>query len=268
MFEVVYSENDFDKYDRSKKLKERKFPYSCTDEEGLIMYQAIKQFNLKSGFEVATAFGYSSLFMGLALKENRGSLVSIDCYIEEWKESFTYAVDELEVAVDAVRQSIEIGKKPIGLEYAISNRDKLEMNDIIDYVIGISPTDILKIFKNRKVDIAFIDGGHFGDQPTKDFLGILPFLEQKCVVFFHDNNQNTFVENAIKVAEENFGNKALNLNTKYNLTVVCRHINEIETKQLLNFSIRHISATYPNHNKYHLLKSYLRKIVQNIKSKI
>jgi hypothetical protein len=45
---------------RSWKLKTKKFPYSCTDEEGLMLYFTIVENNFKSGFEIATAFDYHS----------------------------------------------------------------------------------------------------------------------------------------------------------------------------------------------------------------
>jgi predicted O-methyltransferase YrrM len=268
VFDVVHSDVDLDEYDKSKKLKEKNFPYSCSDEEGLILYLAVKKFKLIKGFEVATAFGYSSLFLGLALKENNGKLTSIDCYIEEWKDSYLYSLDELVGAVEIVRQDITNGICPIGLNYAISNRDKLGMKDVIEYKIGISPSDLSVILDNQKIDVAFIDGGHFGEQPTKDFLGILPFLEEKCIVFFHDNNQNQFVKNAIKIAENEFGTKALNLNTKYNLTIIGRNISVDSLNELFDYSLRHISRNNARLNLINVFKINFKKILLKLKKLI
>jgi len=252
--EVVNDSEALDDHDKSKKLKEKKFPYSCTNEEGLLLYKAVRLFNLKSGFEIATAFGYSSLFLGLAFKKNNGSLVSLDCYIEEWKESYNYDEQELAETTEKIKYQINQGELPIGLEYAKSHSNKLNLSKVVDYKVGISPTDLNNILVGKTIDMAFIDGGHFGEQPTKDFLGLYPYLNNKCIVFFHDNNQNPYVERAIAVVENKFNSQAINLNTRYSLTVIGRNINQQHLRKLLDLSIRNII------NEVEDEKSWVQKI--------
>lgn len=264
VFEVVEDLDSLDDFDRSKKLKERNFPYSCTDEEGLILHEAVNLLNLKSGFEIATAFGYSSLFLGLAFSKNKGKLISLDCYVEEWKDNFLYDFEDLQFVTEEVKKEVALGNLPIGLKYAQANRDELALQNNINYHIGISPLDLPDIIKDN-IDFAFIDGGHFGDQPTKDFLGIYPKLSEKCIVFFHDNNGNTYVEKAIKMAEERLGSKIINYNTKYQLSVIGRNVDYNVLNSLKNYSLRHLLNSSNTHiSIYKKTKNFLDRIRQRL----
>jgi predicted O-methyltransferase YrrM len=51
-----------------------------------MLYFTIVENNFKSGFEIATAFGYSTEYLGLAFQKTGGKCISLDCYIEEFKE--------------------------------------------------------------------------------------------------------------------------------------------------------------------------------------
>lgn len=267
VFEVVEDPQSLDTYDRSKKLKERNFPYSCTDEEGLILHEAVWLLNLTSGFEIATAFGYSSLYLGLAFRKTHGKLNSLDCYVEEWKDSFYYDFEELRIITDKVKKEIEAGNPPLGLKYALSNRNKLGLQKNINYSTGISPQDLPVVIKN-KIDFAFIDGGHFGDQPTNDFLGIYPYLTDKCVVFFHDNNGNPYVDKAIKTAEEKFGTQAINFNTRYQLSVIGRNVDYEILNGLKDYAIRHLNQSGTQLSVYQRTKGLLGKVKRKLKSQL
>ena len=69
LLEPVNHSHRVSSIDRNWKLKTKKFPYSCTDEEGLMLYFTIVENDFKSGFEIATAFGYSTSFLGLAFQK-------------------------------------------------------------------------------------------------------------------------------------------------------------------------------------------------------
>jgi predicted O-methyltransferase YrrM len=181
------------RHDHSWRLPDKLFPYSCTDEEGLAMARVIQANGLRRGFEIATAFGFSSAYLGLALKAAGGRLVSLDCYVEEWKESFEYDDAELAAATAEIRRKVAAGELPSGLRFARQSAELLELSGVVDYEIGLSPQDVGSILGERTLDLAFIDGGHFGDQPLRDFKAIEPRLEARCAVFFHDNNHNPSV---------------------------------------------------------------------------
>lgn len=51
---------------------------------------------------------------------------------------------------------------------------------------GFSPQDVPKACRVPKYQMAFIDGLHTNEQMVKDFVGIVPFLDEQCVVVFHD----------------------------------------------------------------------------------
>lgn len=200
------------------------FPYSCTEEEAIILYKVIKYYQLKSGFEVATAFGYSTLWEGLAFKNNHGAIVTIDCYVEETKEAMKYTPAEVRLIASENKKRASQGILPDGLQKAHFFASQLDLEDTICFNIGVSPEDVDSILPDA-IDYAFIDGGHFGDQPTIDFKAISDRLSNKAIIFFHDNNE-TFgpVSNAVKEAEKLFGNTSIQFNTRCNLTIVFRGI--------------------------------------------
>ena len=56
----------------------------------------------------------------------------------------------------------------------------------VQLTVGYSPQDISKACRVPKYQMAFIDGLHTNEQMVKDFVGLCPFLDDKCVVVFHD----------------------------------------------------------------------------------
>jgi len=220
------------RHDHSWRLPDKLFPYSCTDEEGLAMAYVVQANSLKRGFEIATAFGFSSAYLGLALKAAGGRLTSLDCYIEEWKESFDYDDAELAAATEDVRRRVAAGELPSGLQFARESAALLGLTDAVDYEVGLSPQDVGLILGERTLDFAFIDGGHFGEQPLRDFKAVEPCLEPRCAVFFHDNNHNPSVAQAIAYAEQSLGVRATRLKTRFSLTVVARGLDDDSLRRL------------------------------------
>jgi predicted O-methyltransferase YrrM len=220
--ELVDEAEAIDDLDKSRKLRDKAFPYSCTDEEGLALYHVIRSNGLRYGFEVATAFGYSTAFMGLAARENGGEVVTLDCYVEEWKESFNYEPAELEQAIADTTAAVKEGRYPSGLATADQCLAALGLKETVVLTLGISPQHVARAVGALTLDFALIDGGHFGDQPTWDFEAVAPYLAHCCAVFFHDNNENPAVERAVAAAEEALGSEAVVFPTRYRLTLVGR----------------------------------------------
>ena len=235
LLEIAYKPRMIGSINRSWKLKTKKFPYSCTDEEGLMLYFTIVENNFKSGFEIATAFGYSTEYLGLAFQKTGGKCISLDCYIEEFKEDHLYNENELISASEKIRSEIKSGKLPVGLDTAKSSAKRLGVEDLIDFKVGLSPNDVPKVIGERKIDFAFIDGGHFGDQPTKDFLAVLPYLSDKCAVLFHDNNFNRYVYRAVIEAKKRLNSSETRVHTRYNLTLVGRNLSSSFVENFKSF---------------------------------
>lgn len=211
------------RYDRMWKLRNRSLPYSCSDEEGLLMYSLITANHLRRGFEIATAFGYSSTYLGMALKDVGGELISLDCYIEESMESDRYNQDDLAASVVSVRRRVDRGEPPLGLATASRLADLLDITSTVRFEVGLSPRDVAAAVGGRALDFAFIDGGHHGEQPTEDFLAVAPFLGERCAVFFHDNHPgNGCIERAVAAAERTLGSSSKVLATRNYLTLVGR----------------------------------------------
>src|SRR4051812_20469501 len=83
LLEPVYASRAEPTTDRSWRLPAHPYPISLTEEEGGIIQDVITRHGLRSGYELATGFGMSSFYAGLALQENGGALLSMDCYSEE-----------------------------------------------------------------------------------------------------------------------------------------------------------------------------------------
>jgi hypothetical protein len=209
------------------KLKNKKFPYSLTDEEGLILYKLVADSGLRNGYEVATAFGYSSFYLGLAFKKNGGRLVSMDAYVEETEEDFIY--DEATAKKRAemygtMRRNGELDKLPEGLKFALFGSKELGIEETVRYEIGFSPVSVPALLQGEKLDFAFIDGGHFGEQPCLDVDAVVPYMNfDKCIMMFHDT-QCEAVAKGVFHAAQRIGGDIHSINTRNRLVVVSRNI--------------------------------------------
>lgn len=216
----------FDELDWMHKLKHRKFPYSITDEEGLILYNLVTRLGLRNGYEVATAFGYSSFYLGLAFKKNGGRLVSLDAYVEESQEHFVYDEETARSHAEAhiaARYAGETEKLPEGLRFALAGANKLGLEETTRYEIGFSPMSIPSTLKDEIIDFAFIDGSHFGEAPREDVDAVLPYLNSnRCIIVFHDTHCEA-VAKAVFHAAERLGGEIHSINTRNRLVVVTRN---------------------------------------------
>lgn len=166
------------------RLSNHLYPWSLTEQEGNILYDNILKYNLKKGFEIATAFGISSTFIGLGLKETNGKLVTMDAYIEEScngeTETKNYGVNDENTFENAD-----------GYKMASKLIEHFEIQNHVDIKIGWSPTDTGKIIEevhgSNKLDFAFIDGGHSAEQIQYDTEKIIEYSDEDCILFFHDH---------------------------------------------------------------------------------
>lgn len=165
------------------RMKKHLQPWSIKNTEFDFLYNTIIENNLKCGYEVATAFGISSLAAGLAFKQTGGKLVTMDAYIEE-KYNDCSAYTNIE--------HYKPKNKPDGLivtEYLIK---KYNLEGVVFPEIGWSPSDTdLVLSKNfdltkNKLDYIFIDAGHWDDAAIKDINSVIPYLSNDCHIFFHD----------------------------------------------------------------------------------
>ncbi|MEO1616638.1 MAG: class I SAM-dependent methyltransferase [Planctomycetota bacterium] len=214
-----------DDWDWMYRLPEKKFPYSLTFEEGMLIYFLIRECGLKEGYEIATAFGFSGSFIGKALHENGGRLLSVDAYIEEDQEDFLYSLDATRRHVASVRSLIETEERsawPLGLQWATKAAETLGIRDSIDFRAGCSPDDVDELVQGRTFDFAFIDGGHFGEQPVKDFDSVLPFLDsERFLIVFHDT-QCEAVAKGVHHAAQRTGCEPFSIHTRNRLVVLGR----------------------------------------------
>ncbi len=223
-------------WDASYKQRERPVPWSCTLEEGLIMQRVLEVIEAKQAFEIATAFGFSGLFLARALEANCGRLLTVDCYIEETKASCVYSPEEIAHHVQQLRSELAQGRSPDGLRRAREVAQVAGLEGTIDFAVGMSPNDVAGLVGDQRLDAALIDGGHFGDQPTQDFEAILPFLQPCCAVFFHDDN-NEWVRRAVQRAEAALGSPARHFDTYYSLTMVSRGLSERAESVIKNLGL-------------------------------
>lgn len=213
--------------DWMRKLKTKKFPYSLTDEEGLVLHKLVADCGFREGYEIATAFGYSSLYLGLAFKKTGGRLVTVDAYVEESEENFLYSEDTARERAARFKEALVAGRLnelPEGLQFAAENARVLGLQDIIQFEIAFSPDGIPPILNNRLLDFAFIDGGHFGEQPILDVNAVLPNLcKDRFALVFHDT-QCEAVAKAVYHAAAQTSGSIFSIHTRNRLVVVSRGI--------------------------------------------
>lgn len=150
-----------------------KNPVSITESEFLFIRDFIRDNNLQSGYECATAFGVSALAAGLGFKETGGFLYTMDCYIEElFKDCTEYRGFDFD--------KLMTNKAPVGLDMCLKLIEHYEIP--VKPVIGVSPRDI----PPGLYDYVFIDAEHTTNAVKNDLIGIKPYLADKYSVFIHD----------------------------------------------------------------------------------
>lgn len=169
-------------HEHSLKLSNHYNPWSLQEHEATIVYETVIHNSLKVGFEIATAFGISSVVMGQALYNTGGRLVTVDAYVEEhFNGSANYSVET---------RFVKTKEDSDGFKMANALIKHLSLEDTVTTEIGWSPDDVPSIieknFGNTKLDFAFIDGGHSFEQIHADVNVVLPYLSEDSIIIFHD----------------------------------------------------------------------------------
>ena len=149
-------------------------PLSITEKEANYFIDFIKKHNLKSGYEICTGFGISSVAIGLGMKETGGTLITIDNYLEESvNDSYIYSgLKTVNSNSDGYRITNELIKL-------------FELGNVVLPVIGFSPQDIPNT-SPKDIDFVFIDSLHTPECCLRDFKAIEPYLADRYALFFHD----------------------------------------------------------------------------------
>lgn len=162
------------------------YPLSVRYDEFEFLKNLIIKYNLKSGFELATAFGVSTIALGTGFKQTGGKLLTMDAYVEERQEVYTQEYADTSTNYDAD------GFKSVN--YLIEH---FRLKDVINPQIGWSPDDVKGIISNhnrKTFDFVFLDGGHSPGQIINDLYAIRPFLEKEFVMVLHDYFENVFTD--------------------------------------------------------------------------
>lgn len=160
-------------------------PWSIKEAEFEYLKNLIINNNLQNGYELATAFGISSLAIGLGFKETGGKLVTMDAYIEEsYGDGWKYK-----------NQPKLIYENSDGYKSVNFLINHYNLNDVVFPEIGWSPDDTASVITkhiDKKLDFVFIDGGHFDYQIKKDIESVIPFLGEEYILSFHDTDGSLF----------------------------------------------------------------------------
>jgi len=143
--------------------------------EAFFLHNITKLINAKSGFEIGSGFGYSSWWIGHALRSGEW-FGSIDNYSE--------GSNHLEK-----------------IKFITFAKETLELGNT-HYYNGTSPSDLKKIIGQKELDIVFIDGHHYQDAPLSDFKEILNFVNEKSIIVMHDIQDKYTVNKALDYANE------------------------------------------------------------------
>jgi len=180
----------------SLRMVNHNMPLSIKNDEFAFIKDFVVENNLKRGYEIATAFGVSATAFGLGLKETGGRMVTMDAYIEEQYNDCSAYRNKKGTYQDAD------GYK--SMQFLI---DTFDLHDIIIPVVGWSPDDtadaITSVFGEEKLDFVFIDALHYDEAVIADVNSVLPFLDDRYAIFFHD--VHCFSENVEKFLVDTFG---------------------------------------------------------------
>lgn len=209
---IMQSQNWEVTYERKEeehiiRMADHHFPSSISEDEANFIYDLIVSHNLTRGYEIATGAGISAMVTGRAMKQTRGKLVTLDCYLdEEWGK---------------------IGNPDSYGWKSIHQLIKFYNLDTVFPFIGWSPTDTLASlgsifdFSKEKLDYVFIDGLHTEKAFRKDLLSVISLLDDKYILFTHDTER---IPGGIKLAETLLGCPAKDTKCRYNMKYICKGI--------------------------------------------
>ena len=166
-------------------FEDKPLPISINESEFNFMHDIIVKHNLRSGFELSTGTGVSTIAIGSGFKKTGGNLISMDSYFEE----IHTISDHIEVGHYSKEQKEDIEKKAYGIKVVKAASKALELENSVSLRVGWSPTDSVMDLAARgtPVDFVFFDCPKSDEDFKRDFEAILPFLAHKYVIFLHDS---------------------------------------------------------------------------------
>jgi len=179
------------------KMKHQHFPMSVQETEFNYLRDIIVRYNLKSGLEIATAFGVSAVACGLGFKETGGRLITIDAYIEEASnDCYIY---------NGQKEVYENTSGYMSANYLVNHFD---LGQNVKLEVGWSPDDVPTILEKNgvsKLDFVFLDGGHFPNQIIQDINAFYPYLSEKNVIVLHDFMADSYTSEVLNLLDKKFG---------------------------------------------------------------
>jgi predicted O-methyltransferase YrrM len=169
------------------RLKNYSFPISINEAEFNYIYNFIVNNNLKSGFELSTGTGISSIAIGLAMLKTNGHLITLDSYYE----NLTGISENIPVENYSKENIEEIIQKSECYKFAFQAISVLNLENIVQLEVGWSPTDVKILNEKRNVplDFIFLDCPKNDDEFKRDIKAVLPFINKnKFAIFVHDSH--------------------------------------------------------------------------------
>ena len=155
-------------------------PVSVDRIEAFFLYNLAVALRIQSAVEIGTGFGYSTLWLAGGVYEVWGD------------EGWVGTIDSLK----------EGGLGAIGTDFAAWAVEYLGLGHVITRLVGTSPTDVAGLVGGRRVELAFIDGNHQGEQPLRDFMSLTRHLAARGVVVWHDFDKRYSVPRVVEKAAE------------------------------------------------------------------
>lgn len=176
----------------------RLFPISVNESEFNFMQDVIIGNNLKSGFELSTGTGISTIGIGRAFSKTGGQLISMDSYYEE----STQLLAKVDHPSYTLEEKEKIKKEAGGYMF-IKNMVELEKLPV-DLQVGWSPEDVITVLEGKTLDFVFLDCPKSDPEFERDITTIKPFInKEKFYIFIHDSH--TFTDKSFELVKSLFG---------------------------------------------------------------
>jgi len=183
-------------------LTTRYFPISVNESEFNFMFNFIIEHGLKSGFELSTGTGISTIALGSALKETGGHLITLDSYYEE----LTGVSSNIPVGNYTPEDVEKIKTTSNCYQFATNAIIALDLESTVQIEIGWSPSDSVALLQKRgtPLDVVFLDCPKDDDEFERDIRSLVPLMnKEKYVIFVHDTH--SYTQRSFDLVKELFG---------------------------------------------------------------
>ena len=137
---------------------------ACTPAEATLLHLAALNLKPQKALEIGSYIGWSSAHIASAL-DNK--LTCVDPF--------------LEIGSSLMEETSQCAKQRF-----LDNMARCGLDQKIKLVCGKSPDILPELVPNGGWDFAFVDGWHLDDQPVRDLIGLLPYLQGEAVIILHD----------------------------------------------------------------------------------